>query len=415
MSGRIVGSVCAAAITATAALVPAVPAATATAAPSRPADRSVSELLTQLKTLYRKAEEATETYNATEEKLRKQRTRTRELTAELVHARTELADSHDDAGRLARQQYQGHSTLSSYAFLLTLLTPHPEGAADEARELERAAGREAALMRRLTKGERHADTIATRARTALDKQLSLTAKRKKQREKVEKKLHSIEKLLAALSTRQIAQVAQRERRQTAKAQRKLLDSGALGPASGAPDAPATGGGTGTTPAPAPAPGGGRATPAGTPSPVATVTAPRPRPAPGGPGGPGGPGTATAEAGKRALAYALSQIGKPYVWGAEGPNSFDCSGLTSSAWAYAGRLIPRTSQEQWRQLPRVPLDKLRPGDLVIYYKGASHVAMYAGNGQVVQAPRPGQRVKLSPLASNPLHGAVRPGPAPVAKR
>lgn len=406
MSGRIVGSVCAAAITATAALVPAVPAATATAAPSRPADRSVSELLTQLKTLYRKAEEATETYNATEEKLRKQRTSTRELTAELVHARTELAGSHDDAGRLARQQYQGHSTLSSYTFLLTLLTPHPESAADEARELERAAGREAALMRRLTRGERHADTIATRARTALDKQLSLTSKRKKQRDKVEKKLHSIEKLLAALSARQIAQVAQRERQETAKAQRKLLDSGALGPANGAsPDAPATGGGTRTTPAP----GRGRATPAGTPSPVATVTAPRPRPAPG------GPGMATAEAGKRALTYALNQIGKPYVWGAEGPNSFDCSGLTSSAWAYAGRLIPRTSQEQWRRLPRVPLNQLRPGDLVIYYKGASHVAMYAGNGQVVQAPRTGQRVKLSPLASNPLHGAVRPGPAPVAKR
>ncbi|WP_338103837.1 C40 family peptidase, partial [Streptomyces rhizosphaericus] len=70
---------------------------------------------------------------------------------------------------------------------------------------------------------------------------------------------------------------------------------------------------------------------------------------------------------RALAYALNQIGKPYVWGAEGPNSFDCSGLTSSAWAYAGRTIPRTSQEQWRQLPRVPLNQLRPGDLVIYYK------------------------------------------------
>ncbi|MEV6125494.1 NlpC/P60 family protein [Streptomyces violaceusniger] len=406
MSGRIVGSVCAAAITATAALVPAVPAATASAAPSRPADRSVSELLTQLKTLYRNAEEATETYNATEEKLRKQRTRTRELTAELVHARTELADSHDDAGRLARQQYQGHSTLSSYTFLLTLLTPHPESAADEARELERAAGREAALMQRLTRGERHADTIATRARTALDKQLSLTAKRKKQRDKVDKKLHSIEKLLAALSARQIAQVAQRERQETAKAQRKLLDSGALGPANVAsPDAPATGGGTRTTPAP----GSGPATPADTPSPVATVTAPRPRPAPGRPGMP------TAEAGKRALAYALNQIGKPYVWGAEGPNSFDCSGLTSSAWAHAGRLIPRTSQEQWRQLPRVPLSKLRPGDLVIYYKGASHVAMYAGNGQVVQAPRTGQRVKLSPLASNPLHGAVRPGPATVAKR
>ncbi|GAA0662654.1 C40 family peptidase [Streptomyces malaysiensis subsp. malaysiensis] len=413
MSGRIVGSVCAAAITAAAALVPAVPAATASAAPSRPADRSVSQLLTQLKTLYRKAEEATEAYNGTEEKLRKQRTRTRELAAELVQARTRLADSHDDAGRLARQQYQGHSALSSYGFLLTLLTPHPEDAADEARELERAAGREAALIQRLTRGERRADTVATRARSALDKQLSLAVKRKKQQDKVKKQLRSIEKLLAELSTRQIAQVAQREREETAKAQRKLLASGALGTANGAspgaaPPSPTPGNGAGTG-ATKP-PGGGRDTPAaGTPAPMATVTAPRPRPSAA------GPKTASAEAGKRALTYALDQIGKPYVWGAEGPNSFDCSGLTSSAWAYAGRVIPRTSQEQWRQLPRVPLDKLRPGDLVIYYKGASHVAMYAGDGQVVQAPRPGQRVKLSPLASNPLHGAVRPGPAVVPKR
>ncbi|SCG11749.1 hypothetical protein GA0115260_115063, partial [Streptomyces sp. MnatMP-M27] len=250
MSGRIVGSVCAAAITAAAALVPAVPAATASATPSRPADRSVSQLLTQLKTLYRKAEEATEAYNGTEEKLRKQRTRTRELAAELVQARTRLADSHDDAGRLARQQYQGHSALSSYGFLLTLLTPHPEDAADEARELERAAGREAALIQRLTRGERRADTVATRARSALDKQLSLAVKRKKQQDKVKKQLRSIEKLLAELSTRQIAQVAQREREETAKAQRKLLASGALGTANGAspgaaPPSPTPGNGAGT--------------------------------------------------------------------------------------------------------------------------------------------------------------------------
>ncbi|CAM5576410.1 NlpC/P60 domain-containing protein OS=Streptomyces antimycoticus OX=68175 GN=SANT12839_063490 PE=3 SV=1 [Streptomyces antimycoticus] len=402
MSGRIVGSVCAATITATAALVPAVPAATASAAPSRPADRSVSELLTQLKTLYRKAEEATETYNATEEKLREQRTRTRELTAELVHARTELADSHDDAGRLARQQYQGHSTLSSYAFLLTLLTPHPDSATDEARELERAAGREATLVRRLTRGERRADTIATRARTALDKQLSLTAKRKKQRDKVEKQLRSIEKLLAALSARQIAQVAQREHEETTKAQRELLDSGALGPAkSASPPAPTPGGGTRTTPAPGPGPA--------TPSPAATVTAPRPRPAPG------RPGTATSEAGKRALAYALNQIGKPYVWGAEGPNSFDCSGLTSSAWAHAGQLIPRTSQEQWRRLPRVPLQQAasrRSGDLLQGREPCGDVRGQRPGGPGA-APRPAG--EALPLASNPLHGAVRPGPVTVAKR
>jgi peptidoglycan DL-endopeptidase CwlO len=386
VSGRIVGSVCAAAITATAALVPPVPAARAVTAPARPADRSVAGLLTQLKTLYRKAEEATEAYNATEEKLHKQRSKTRDLTEDLARTRTELSDSRDAAGQLARQQYQGHTQLSGYTFLLALLTPDPQDAADQAREIGRAAGREAAVVEQLTRGERRADTLATRARGALDKQLSLTAKKKKQRDKVKKRLTRIEKMLASLSRRQITQVAERERKNTDKAQHKLLASGTLAPSGDAAQTAAD------PPAAAP---GRKATGTGAAARVPRTTGRTPM--------------ASATAGQRALRYALGQIGKPYVWGAEGPNSFDCSGLTSQAWAHAGRTIPRTSQEQWRRLPRVPVNQLRPGDLVIYYKGASHVAMYAGNGQVVQAPRPGTRVKLSPLAANPLQGAVRPGP------
>ncbi|WKX74435.1 NlpC/P60 family protein [Streptomyces sp. XD-27] len=109
---------------------------------------------------------------------------------------------------------------------------------------------------------------------------------------------------------------------------------------------------------------------------------------------------------------MRQIGKPYVWGAEGPDAFDCSGLTQQAWRQAGYLIPRTSQEQWRTLPRVPLSELRPGDLVVYYPKATHVALYAGGGAVVEAPRPGGRVRTSPLATYPLRGAVRPDAAPA---
>jgi cell wall-associated NlpC family hydrolase len=127
--------------------------------------------------------------------------------------------------------------------------------------------------------------------------------------------------------------------------------------------------------------------------------------------PGGPPGVAAHApsaqGEAAVKYALRQIGKPYEWGAEGPDSFDCSGLTSQAWAHAGRVIPRTSQEQWARLPRVSLRALRPGDLIVYFPGATHVAIYLGDGVVVQAPRPGDRVKVSPIASNPLLGAVRP--------
>jgi cell wall-associated NlpC family hydrolase len=113
--------------------------------------------------------------------------------------------------------------------------------------------------------------------------------------------------------------------------------------------------------------------------------------------------------RTAIDAALKEVGKPYVWGAEGPKSYDCSGLTSKAWADAGVTIPRTSEQQWKQLTRIPLSLLRPGDLVVYYEGASHVAIYIGNGKVIQAPRPGAVVKISPIAGNPILGAVRPDP------
>jgi cell wall-associated NlpC family hydrolase len=94
-------------------------------------------------------------------------------------------------------------------------------------------------------------------------------------------------------------------------------------------------------------------------------------------------------------------------GRGGPKSYDCSGLTSVAWADAGTPIPRTSQEQWARLGRMPLNELRPGDLVIYFPEATHVAMYVGDGKVIQAPRPGEKISISPIASHPILGAVRP--------
>jgi len=97
-----------------------------------------------------------------------------------------------------------------------------------------------------------------------------------------------------------------------------------------------------------------------------------------PSAPAGSGSAAA-----AVAAALSKVGSPYVYGAAGPNAFDCSGLTSWAWAQAGVSIPRTSGGQ-AGLPSVPLSQLQPGDLVTYYSPVSHVAMYIGNGQVVHA-------------------------------
>ncbi|GAA4953613.1 hypothetical protein GCM10023238_20130 [Streptomyces heliomycini] len=133
---------------------------------------------------------------------------------------------------------------------------------------------------------------------------------------------------------------------------------------------------------------------------------------------GSGGAPPSAAGERAVRHAVEQLGKPYEWGAEGPAAYDCSGLTSEAWAAAGTPIPRTSQEQWARLERVPLAELRPGDLVVYFPEATHVALYLGDGKVVQAPRPGARVKVSPIAVQPGAGrrAPRPGRgAPAAVR
>ena len=108
----------------------------------------------------------------------------------------------------------------------------------------------------------------------------------------------------------------------------------------------------------------------------------------------------------AVAAALSKEGASYVYGAAGPNSFDCSGLTSWAWAQAGVSIPRTSSGQGG-LPVVPLSELQPGDLVTYYSPVSHVAMYIGGGQVIHASTESRPVYITSVS-----GA---GPNPVGHR
>nr|WP_187701384.1 C40 family peptidase [Dietzia sp. Cai40] len=111
-------------------------------------------------------------------------------------------------------------------------------------------------------------------------------------------------------------------------------------------------------------------------------------------------------GQRILDAASTRVGSPYVWGATGPNSFDCSGLTSWAYKEAGISIPRTSQAQIGGGTQVSKADLQPGDIVAFYSGASHVGIYAGNGQVVHAPYSGTSVSYAPVDSMPFYGATR---------
>ncbi|MGC0329534.1 cell wall-associated NlpC family hydrolase [Streptomyces sp. SAI-170] len=345
VSGRLVRLVCTVAVAAQAVLVAA--PATAAAEPDPAGQRPVAELLTDLQRLYREAERATETYNATEEKLKEQRARVARLDGELARVRLSLHDSRGAAGRLARQQYQSSTDISPYVRLL--LARNPQQALDQGHVIGQLARDRAETVGRLTGTERKADELARKAREALDRQLTLTEKRKKQRDEVRDRLDDIEGLLAGLTPEQLTALADFEKKGIDEAQREIMSA------------------------------------------------------------PGAPGTSLepSRAGDTALRYAVQQIGKPYEWGAEGPETYDCSGLTSRAWAKAGIPIPRTSQEQWAQLPHIPLTDLRPGDLVIYHPDATHVALYLGEGMIVHAPRTGERIEVAPLGSLPIRGAVRP--------
>ncbi|MFE1793994.1 NlpC/P60 family protein [Streptomyces sp. NPDC059525] len=309
-----------------------------TAAPPPPARAEpVGELLTRLQGLYQRAEEAAETYNATEVALKARQTEEQRLSSALGRTRSALDSERATAGRLAREQYQGLRGGGLSPYLRMLLSGDPQQALDQRHLAAREGARRAGVVARLERDRKQAGALADAARKALEAQQALAARQKEAQREVTGRLKEVERLLASLTPAELAGLGAREGRLPAR----------------------------TTPPTA--------------------------------------------AGSSALRYAAAQIGKPYVWGAEGPASFDCSGLTSQAWEHAGRSIPRTSQEQWAQLPRVPLDRLRPGDLVVYFPKATHVALYIGDGKVIQAPRPGAKVKVSPIAANPLLGAVRPDP------
>ena len=109
----------------------------------------------------------------------------------------------------------------------------------------------------------------------------------------------------------------------------------------------------------------------------------------------------------AVRTAYAQLGDPYVYGADGPGSFDCSGLTMFAWRAAGVSLPHSAAAQYSSARHVAISDLQPGDLVFYYSPISHVGMYVGGGRVIHAPHPGSSVEIVGLHTMPIAGAARP--------
>ncbi|MFI5566076.1 NlpC/P60 family protein [Streptomyces sp. NPDC051740] len=115
-----------------------------------------------------------------------------------------------------------------------------------------------------------------------------------------------------------------------------------------------------------------------------------------------PGPRAAEA----VSYAYAKLGSPYVWGATGPDAFDCSGLVQAAYRSAGVSLPRTTYAQIDAGRRVTRSELRPGDLVFFYSGISHVGIYVGDGRMIHAPNPSAPVRVAPIDEMPFAGATR---------
>ncbi|GGX24182.1 C40 family peptidase [Streptomyces lomondensis] len=322
------------------------PSPTPSTGPTLAPGRDLEAVRKKLDKLYRAAARATDEYNAAEEKADKQSAEVVKLARKIVKGQERLEKLKDRAGAAAAAQYRGGG-LPPEAHLM--LSDDPQEFLDGAGRVRQGQHAAKGLIGELTRTQEDLKQYAEDA-TAQWKKLEAGRKAKAvAQKKIEQQIAQAEKLESELRKEEQERLAELEKEAAHQAQTAWLDSGILEEISG------------------------KAT----------------------------------EQGKEAVAYATAQIGKPYQWGAEGPKSYDCSGLTSQAWISAGRGIPRTSQEQWKQLRHIDVRDMRPGDLIIYFDDASHVAMYVGDGAIVHAPRPGRDVTLAGAGSMPILGVVRP--------
>ncbi|GHE00039.1 C40 family peptidase [Streptomyces alanosinicus] len=322
------------------------PSTNPSTSPTPVPDKDLQKVRDKLDKLYHDAAVATDAYNAAEEKTKQQSAEIVALAKKIDAGQRRLARLQDQAGAAARAQYRTGGLPPTARFLLS---DDPGQVLDGAGLMLQGQRATKSLMTELTSTQKNLQAYAD---DAADQWKKLDTERKAKaaaKKKVQQQIDAAEKLESRLEKKQKERLDQLEQQAALKAQTSWLDTGILKKIHG---------------------------------------------------------KASAQ-GEKAVAFATAQLGKPYVWGAQGPESFDCSGLTSQAWAAAGHPIPRTSQEQWQQLKHVDIKDMRPGDLVIYFDDASHVAIYVGDGAIIQAPRPGRTVTVGGAGSMPILGVVRP--------
>ncbi|GAA3498851.1 C40 family peptidase [Streptomyces prasinosporus] len=358
---------------------------TANAAPSDDGKPSLEEVEKKVDDLYRQAESATEKYNAAKERTAKQRKRVDTLLDDVAERTQRLNEAREELGSFAAAQYRTGAGLPDTATFL--LADTPQDFFDRSQLMDRMTGRQKQAVDDYV--TQQSETMEKR-REATESLETLTESQgdlKTAKATVQKKLADARELMSKLTAEEKARLAAIEKRKREEAARKAAELArqqaeqqareeAAQQESGAPDA------SGTT-----SESGGSAAP-----PSSTAD------------------SSYAAKAEKALAFARAQIGKPYVWGATGPDSYDCSGLTQAAWRAAGVTLPRTTYDQVNAGTTVPVSQAQPGDLVFFYDDVTHVGVYAGNGKMIHAPKPGTYVREESIyydGESSIHSVVRP--------
>jgi cell wall-associated NlpC family hydrolase len=321
--------------------------------------------------MHARVESLVEDYNEVHEALARTRTEQARTHRQVVTARRQLRAAQRVLGRRLWTIYTGGAP-STLGQLLGADNVHD--ALVTAKYQEQVVGADRAAIDRVDRLRREVEALAARLADQAERQERLRARLVAKRRQIESRLAAQRRYLKRLG-RQLrrAVIAERHRQERLRRQALLRRLAAERAAR----------------ARAAAAGGGRAW--------------------AGPGGAGAPSGAAA----RAVAFARAQLGKPYVWGASGPSSYDCSGLTMAAYRSAGVWLPRVSRAQWGAGPHVGLGGLAPGDLVFFARNTGnpgtihHVGMYIGGGAMIEAPYSGARVRVASIGRRDYIGAVRP--------
>ncbi|MYS89380.1 MULTISPECIES: C40 family peptidase [Streptomyces] len=352
----------------------------ANAAPEADDKPSLEEVEKKVDDLYRQAESATDKYNSAKEKTTKQRKRVDTLLDDVAKRTQKLNEAREELGSFAAAQYRtGASAPDTATFLLA---DTPQDYFDQTQLMNRMTGRQKVAVDDYVTQQSETMKKRQEATESLETLTETQGDLKTAKATVQRKLADARELLSKLTAEEKARLAaiEREKQQEAArkadelarqqaAQQKAQEEAAQQQDSGSASA-----GSGSSSSTAPA------------------------------------DSSYATKAEKALAFARAQIGKPYVWGAVGPGSYDCSGLTQAAWKAAGVTLPRTTYDQVNAGTTVSLTDAQPGDLVFFYDDVTHVGIYIGNGMMIHAPKPGTYVREESIyydGESAIHSVVRP--------